>query len=157
MTSAARGLAPLLTPHGQLLVSPDADAPPLPSGLEDRLAAAFALGAGHGLLQLGAAEVGSILPPAWSWWRDFSARYVTLHCATPEGGNIAVPTPDDDTLQTLVADAPPMTGVEYLTVKVLATLWAALDAALRKELAASKQALQDFLKARHAAWNLVGR
>ena len=127
------------------------------SSLQDRLARAFALGAGHGLLQLGAAEVGSALPPAWGWWRDFSARYVTLLCATPEGGEIAAAPLGDEALQTLIADAPPMTGVEYVTVKVLATLWAELDAALRKELAASKLTLQDFLKARHAAWNLVGR
>ena len=157
MTSAARGLAPLLTPHGHLLAAPDADAVPLPAGLEDRIAGAFARGAGQGLLQLGAAEVGSILPPAWAWWRDFSARYVTLLCAVPEGGDIVVPTPDDDALHTLIADAPPMTGVEYLTAKVLAALWAELDTALRKEHAASKTPLQDFLKARHPAWNLVGR
>jgi hypothetical protein len=33
---------------------------------------------------------------------------------------------------------PPMTGGEYLTANVLATLWMDLDAALRTELAASK-------------------
>ena len=157
MTLAACGLAPVLTPRGHLLAAPDADAVPLPAGIEDRLAAAFAQGTGHGLLQLGAAEVGSILPPAWTWWRDFSARYVTLLCAVPEGGDIVVLTPDDEALHTLIADAPPMMGVEYLTAKVLAALWAELDAATRRELAASKGSLQDFLKARHPAWNLVGR
>ena len=146
-----------MTPHGHLVAAPDADAVPLPAGLQDRLAGAFVQGAGHGLLQLGAAEVGSILPPAWTWWRDFSARYVTLLCAVPEGGDIVVLTPDDEALHTLIADAPPMMGVEYLTAKVLAALWAELDAATRRELAESKKPLQDFLKARHPAWNLVGR
>ncbi len=153
----APGLAPRITPQGHLFAIADADAPPLPAGLQGRLAGAFALGAGHGLLQLGACEVGVILSPAWGWWRDFSARYVSLLCATPESGDIAVATPADDALLAMIADAPPMIGVEYLTARVLATVWDELDAALRRELTASKSALQDFLKARHPAWNLLGR
>ncbi len=78
-------LAPLLTPLGHLRLVSDADASPLPAALAQRLRDAFARGSGHGLLHLGAAEVGSILPPAWAWWRDFAARYVTALCATPEG------------------------------------------------------------------------
>jgi len=148
-------LVPLLTPHGHLLLVADSGAPPLPAALAQRLGDAFARGSGHGLLQLGAAEVGSILPPSWAWWRDFAARYVTALCATPEADAIAAP--DDRALVALIADAPPMTGVEYLTTQVLTTLWTALDAALRDELAASKNPLQEFLKARHPVWNLVGR
>ena len=92
MSSAATEvLAPLLTPHGHLLQVPDSDAPTLPAALHQRLTDAFALGSGPGLLQRGAAEVGSILPPSWAWWRDFAARYVTALCATPEGGAIATP------------------------------------------------------------------
>jgi len=147
--------APLLTPHGHLLLVPEADAPSLPAALQQRLTDAFALGSGHGLLHLGAAEVDSVLPPSWAWWRDFATRYVTALCATPEGGTIAAP--DDQVLDALIADAPPMTGAEYLTTEVLARLWTDLDNALRDELAASKHSLQEFLKARHPVWNLVGR
>ena len=50
-----------------------------------------------------------------------------------------------------------MTGVEYLTAEVLATLWIDIDNALRQELVASKSPLQEFLKARDPIWNLVGR
>jgi non-specific serine/threonine protein kinase len=91
------------------------------------------------------------------WWRDFAARYVTALCATPPDGEIAVALPDTLTLGILVADAPPMTGAEYLTAEILGTLWGGIDAALRVELATAKLGLQDFLKARHPAWNLVGR
>ena len=73
-------LAPILTPHGRLLLAPDADAPVLTAAVQQRLSDAFDLGSGHGLLQLGAAEVGSVLPPAWAWWRDFATRYVTALC-----------------------------------------------------------------------------
>ena len=152
---ATGSLAPLLTPQGHLLVVPGSEAPSLPASLQQRLSDAFALGTGHGLLHLGAAEVGSILPPSWAWWRDFAARFVTALCATPEGGAIAVP--DGETFDRLIADAPPMTGVEYLTTDVLRALWKDLDTALRNELAAAKIPLQEFLKARHPVWNLVGR
>ena len=93
--TAAKSLviAPLLTPQGHLRLTADADAPPLPATLHDRLAAAFAVDTGHGLLQLGASEVGCALPPALAWWRDFAVRYMTALCATPEGGEIAVAVP----------------------------------------------------------------
>src|SRR5882672_6787378 len=148
-------LAPLLTPHGHLVLMPDSDAPSLSAALARRLTDAFALGSGHGLLHLGAAEVGSILPPSWAWWRDFAAHYVMALCATREGD--ATTTPDDQVFDALVADAPPMAGVEYLTSEVLAALWTDLDTALHVELVASKNSLQEFLKARHPVWNLVGR
>lgn len=50
-----------------------------------------------------------------------------------------------------------MMGGEYLTPDVLATLWGEMDTALHQELAAANVSLQDFLKMRHPAWNLVGR
>ncbi len=148
-------LVPLVTPHGHLRLAPDSAAPPLPAALAQRLSAAFARGSGHGLLHLGAAEVGSILPPSWAWWRDFAARYVTALCATPEGDAIA--TPDKQALDALIADAPPMTGAEYLTTEVLIAFWTALDTALRDELVASNGPLQEFLRSLHPVWNLVGR
>jgi len=150
-------ISPLLTPHGHLRLAPDADEHPLPEELQQRLADAFARGAGHGLLQLGATEVATVLPPALAWWRDFASRYVTALCATPEDTEIAVAAPDAQVLDVLMADAPPMRGAEYLTTEVLAALWSELDSALRVELAAAQCSLQDFLKGRHPAWNLVGR
>ena len=57
----------------------------------------------------------------------------------------------------MAAAAPPMTGAEYLTAAVLADLWRAMDVAFDTELAEAKLSVQEFLKARHPAWNLVGR
>lgn len=157
-TAAVSGaLAPLLTPQGHLRLVRDDVATTLSSASQERLAAAFAIDSGHGLLHLGASEIGSALPATLAWWRDFAGRYVTALCATPEGGEIAVQAPDALTMEALIADLPPMVGAEYLTSEVLLTLWAELDAALRYELAAAKSSLQDFLKARHAAWHQVGR
>jgi superfamily II DNA or RNA helicase len=156
-TASSAHLTPALTPHGLLHLVTTDDVAPLPAVLHDMLTTAFQPGAGHGLLHLGSAEVASALPPAWAWWRDFAVRYVTLLCATPQDTDIAVAVPDATTLNHWIADAPPMLGVEYLSAEVLSDLWALVDAALHTELAESKLTLQDFLKARHPAWNLVGR
>jgi len=150
-------LAPQLTPRGHLLATPQDDAPPLALEVSQGLSPSFALGSGHGLLQLGSTQVGRVLPPDWAWWRDVAVRYVTALCATPEGGEIAVATPSAEEFTRRIADAPPMAGAEYLTPEVLAALWLTMDAALRQELTAARVPLQDFLKARHPAWNLVGR
>ena len=50
-----------------------------------------------------------------------------------------------------------MTGAEYLSAEVLGALWQELDAAFGIELAESKCGIQEFLKRRNSAWNLVGR
>lgn len=146
-----------LTPGGRLQLGAEADAPSLPEALVGRVAAAFAQGAGHGLLHLGAAEVATVLPQPWAFWRDFAARYVTMLTAIPDDGEIAVATPDALTLETLCLDAPPMTGAEYLTPEVFVSLWSEIEAAVKAEMRASGQTLADFLKSQHPAWNRVGR
>jgi non-specific serine/threonine protein kinase len=146
-----------LTPQGHLVLVDDAEAPPLTAELAARLAADFARGASPGLLEFGAREVGSALPPVLAYWREFAARYVTALCASAGSDAITVPAPDAATLARLVADAPPMPGAEYLSSEVLAALWAQIDAAARQALAETKLPLADLLKSWHPAWNLVGR
>jgi len=153
-------LAPVLTPHGLLILKQSPEALPLESEHGSRLEQAFARGSGHGLLFLGADEVGTALPPVMSYWREFGARYVTALCALPgiaEGTKPAVPIPADGELAKMAAAVPPMTGAEYLTAPVLADLWRGMDAAFDAELADAKLSVQEFLKSRHPAWNLVGR
>ena len=160
MTSPSPGvrLAPTLTPHGRLLLAASDDAPELEPALAERIRRAFERGAGHGLLHLGAAEVGQALPPALAYWRELGGRFVTAVCASREGDDrrVAVPPPPDD-LAALAAAAPPMTGAEYLTAGVLTALWGAIGEAFHAELAEARTTVQDFLKRRNPAWNLVGR
>ena len=154
-------LTPVLTPHRALTLRSTADAPDLAPELGARLDEAFAHGSGHGLLWLGANGVGAPMPPVLSYWRDFGARYVTALCVLPnidgERTKRSVPPPADAELRAIAAAVPPMTGAEYLTADVLGTLWAQTDAAFDAELAQSELLVQDFLKSRHPAWNLVGR
>jgi non-specific serine/threonine protein kinase len=157
----AVSLAPILTPHGRLSLVETSDVPVLDPDLGRRLRAAFGRGSGHGLLQLGAAEIGIALPPVFSYWREFGARYVTALCMqskaeAPLGDTLLPPRPDSD-LDWLALGAPPMTGAEYLTAAVLCGLWQETDAAFRLELSDSGCGVQEFLKRRNPAWNLVGR
>ena len=154
-------LAPMLTPHGRLLLEQAGDAAALSPELCERLRESFARGHGHGLLQLGAGEVNTRLSPVFGYWREFAARYVTAVCAqqdVEEGRSLPVlPPPPEEDLKSLALAAPPMTGVEYLTESVLRILWDAIDAGFRLELSESKESVQDFLKRKNPAWNLVGR
>jgi len=154
-------LALVLTPHGRLVLAEEADAPCLDAALARSLREAFERGSGHGLLHLGADEAGTALPPVYSYWREFGARYVTALCTLPEidtpRQKVHVPHPPEEELERMVLAAPPMVGAEYLTAAVLEALWEELDAAFGIELAKSNCGVQDFLKGRNPAWNLVGR
>jgi non-specific serine/threonine protein kinase len=154
-------LEPVLTPHGLLTLRQTAEAPVLEPARAVRLEKEFSHGAGHGLLWLGADEVGTVLPAAWSYWRELGVRYVTALCALPGVADgrtkPAVPIPADSELDLMAGAVPPMTGAEYLTAAVLADLWRGIDAAFDTELSQAKLSVQEFLKSRHPAWNLVGR
>jgi SNF2-related domain/SNF2 Helicase protein/Helicase conserved C-terminal domain len=144
-----------LTPHGHLALSPDPEEAPLGPELEKRLQAALERGSGHALLLLGADEAGASLPSSAAYWREFGARYVTALCSRQDGKRPEPPL--DEELDRLALLAPPMTGGEYLTAAILRALWEELDRAFATELAESKLDVQDFLKRRNPAWNLVGR
>ena len=114
---SSNSLALILTPHGRLTLGPVEEGPALDSGLARRLHDAFARGSGHGLLQLGASEVGTVLPPAFSYWREFGTRYVTALCTLPDvatdPSKARVPAPPLGELQPLALASPPMMGAEY--------------------------------------------
>jgi superfamily II DNA or RNA helicase len=143
------------------MIASDAAAQRLDAGLAERLRQAFKRGSGHGLLRLGVDEAGTTLPPVFAWWREFGARYVTALCGQQEGEadghKIRVAAPSGEDLEGIALSAPPLTGSEYLNAAVLDSLWKELDKAFGIELSESKCGVQDFLKRRNPAWNLVGR
>lgn len=148
-------LTPALTPAGHLFVLADETAMPLPEAEAAGLTDAFAHGAGQGLLHLALKLTTTALPPVWAWWRGFGTRYLTALRTTPEGES---PQPPDVLeLVSLIADAPPMPGAEYLTPELLISYWEGLGTALAAECKAHKQGIEAFLKARNPAWNQVGR
>jgi SNF2 domain-containing protein/SNF2 helicase protein/helicase-like protein len=154
-------LGPVLTPHGRLLLAEADDAPALTPDLAARLREAFARGSGPGLLQLGAAEIGTPLPPVLGYWRELGSLYMSALCAVPDleehRARTEVPPPPAGRIEELASAAPPMPGSEYLSVPVLRALWDELDKAFRDRLAESARPVQDLLKSLNPAWNLVGR
>ena len=167
-------LSPLLTPRGRLHLEETADGDGVEPRLAARLLVAFERGAGEGLLQLGAAEVGTPLPPVLSYWRDFAARFVAALCGQPgtepqpDSPSATVsasaapaapvaPPPSGADLDGLVAARPPMAGAEYLTREVLGNLWDALQSAFASRMAEAGTSVQQTLHAFNPAWNTVGR
>jgi non-specific serine/threonine protein kinase len=155
--SSAR-LALSITPAGHLVVRvvDAADEDEVPPDAVARIGAAFADGAGPGLLQLGTVEVTTPLPAALGFWRDLAARYVAAVCARGEDTATAIAPLDDATLAGLVASLPPMTGGEYVDAAVLVEHWHLLEVAFAAALGAHGS-VAELLQSRHAAWHLVGR
>lgn len=152
-------LAPRLTPRGRLLAEAEAAVPPLAEEIAAPLASAFAVSPGDGLLHLAVSLPGRALPPAWAWWRAFASRYLVAACTVGKQLPDAITPPDTLSIAALIADAPPFTGAEYLSVDLLTALWRQADAALRKALGEGDpgSTLDDYLAARHSAWHVVGR
>ena len=142
-------LAPALTPHGSLWLNRAEDEFLLDAGLAERLENSFARGAGHGLLRLGAGEAGSSLSPSLAWWRDFAMRFIADLCALGEAAQgkerRALPAPVAGELTSLIDEAPPMQGAEYLRPEVLTGLWRDMARALEIEVIESGLPLQSFL------------
>jgi non-specific serine/threonine protein kinase len=149
-----------LTPAGHLFVRPGDPPDALPPALAGRVLAAFARGAGPGLLQLCAGEPHASLPAAFAFWRSLGRAFVSALCAVPELEALrarAAPEPPQGELARLAASAPPLAGGEYLTPAVLGALWGELLQAWRAELAGAPGTVQEWLAARDPAWGLVGR
>ena len=131
-----------LTPHGRLVVEQQDDAPEIDAKAATRLTDAFAHGTGHGLVRLGAGEVGQALPPVLRLVAAFAARYVGALCLHAAGADgrcrpplPAVPAPTEAELASLVLTAPMMAGAEYLTSDVLLALWDEMAQAFAASLA----------------------
>jgi hypothetical protein len=143
-----------LSPHGRLYLREvrDADA--------SDIAAAFALGSGHGVLCLGAVHMHTSLAPPFAYFRDLGLELVARIAAHPEletlRGRIALD-PPSEYLARHAAAAPPMEGGEYVDSAVLSSIWRAALAAFSDEIATAEGTAAAWLGAKNAAWATVGR
>src|SRR5215211_2181559 len=96
-----------LTPRGHLVFTAADDVFQPLAPLSRRLEGAFARSSGHGLLELGAGEVGTALPGDVSYWRDFAARFVTTIRTHPDldAHTASIPAPALGELERLAAAA----------------------------------------------------
>ncbi len=159
MTHTASRLTLALSPHGRVTLVASDDAPELAPELAQRLTTAFAIGSGHGLLQVGGAEIGQPLPPTLSYWRELGTRYVTALCTRPaaDTAHSPVPPPTIAELETFALGAPAMPGAEYVNAQLLDALWREIDTAFALRQMETHATTEDLVKQLNAAWNLVGR
>ena len=151
-----------ISPHGRLLVLDAASEPTLPDGSWcERVLRAFSASQAKGLLELGARELASQLPPEFAWARDFACRYLTALCHAPviSGGSElpALPMPDTAEFAAAALEAPPMRGLEYLSPDCFVRWWQELDSLVHQEARASGLSARDYLHQLNPAWRTVGR
>ena len=156
------GIALSISPHGRLLVLDSASEPPLLDGpFCERVRSAFSESPANGLLQLGARELTSPLPPEFVWARDFACRYLTHLCHAPEIPGASelpvMPAPGTEELAAMTLAAPPMRGLEYLTADCLAQWWLELDSLVRQQVRTSRISVRNYLHELNPVWRTVGR
>ena len=148
-----------ITPEGHLLVRETSldtsDCKP-----PKRLLEAYAQSAASGMLVSATTEMDTPLPPAFEFARSIARLYITNLChaaITEPGGSIPeLPAPSAD-LEHAVLQAPPMTGLEYLSESVLSNWWRDLDSLARSEIASHPDGSQGYLRERNPQWRYVGR
>ena len=148
-----------ITPLGHLLLRLAPAGTP-ERKLSNKLLEAYGVSAARGMLFSASEELEAVLPPSFDFARSIARLYLTSLCkaATGEPGESvpAVTAPLAD-LEGAFVQAPPMTGLEYLTPDVLAIWWNDLDALVRGEIAKHPGGAQGYLRERNPQWRFVGR
>ena len=154
-------LSLLVSPSGHLRLDPD---PAVPSPLSDeaalRLHDGFAPGVGPGLLQLGAAEVETALPPVLGYFRDLVRALLNQLCHLPEPEAALAagePALDDGSCARLLLNLPPLRGAEYVDAEALRSWWQSARVALAQQVTASQSTVEAVLRASSPVWSSVGR
>jgi len=160
--SESRTLVSSISPSGRVSIhlgDPDGRAGTSPAGV-DRVCAAFARSTGHGLLHLGAAELGTELDPSLAFWRELGRQFVIAVCGALNPLDpvaVMLPEADPDALAQLAAAVPPMRGGELVSAPLLKALWAELGTALAEAATEHDGGVRGFLEASHSAWHIAGR
>ena len=148
-----------ITPQGHLLVRET------PLGTPDRpvsdsLLDEYGKSAAHGMLCSATEEAGAALPAPFEFARSIARLYLTCLCRAAVGepeAEIPEVAPPMAELERAVLQAPPMTGLEYLTADVLAGWWRDLDELVRSEAARHAGGVRTYLHERNPQWRFVGR
>ena len=120
---------------------------------------AFGHGVPAGLVALAAQNDARELTPSMMYWRNFGCHYLAERCQlTPTDPARPEPLapPQVGQLESLLANAPPMRGAEYLSAAVLGVVWGELDdwvcAQIRRQ-----GKFSEFLEQYAPRWHQVGR
>jgi len=149
-------ISPALSPERRLIEEAATGADAVASS-KDESKARTALGEGSAayLLWLAACKTTEGLPLASLYWREFAGLYFTRYCQ--HGGRGETPAPPAVECQRRIDEAPPMRGLEYLTLEVLLRFWQELDAHVALLASQHEGGTEGWLKATLPHWHLVGR
>jgi non-specific serine/threonine protein kinase len=124
------------------------------------VARAFARGPGHGLLDLGTAEVDAPLAAPLAFLREIGRAFVTRLCGLPDlearRDRVVVDCPPEERAR-LVGTVPPMESAEYVDADWIVARWADLHRAFADEIREHPGSVEDWLTARHPSWHVVGK
>jgi len=150
-----------IAPTGRLRITEDPDAAPaMAEELASVVEHAFAQSSADGLLFLASNQLDGESPPAIAFWRSWARRLFQELCHLGEGSHAkwaSVPPPADAELERLVADAPPMRGLEYLNVDLLKRSWEELRELVATRAASFPDGPGAFLQSVNPVWHLLGR
>jgi SNF2 family DNA or RNA helicase len=122
--------------------------------------ASFSASPASGLFNLAASKPDTPLHSSLSFWRDFGCRYLTHICRTPQSTEDTpgpIDQPDKSEMDSVIFNAPPMEGGEYLNSLLLRDIWVQLDDWVRGQILSSGKGLSTWLKKHAPAWQQVGR
>ena len=148
-----------ITPQGHLLVrettAEETGRPP-----SKALVRAFRASPARGMLHAAVEEADAPLPAAFDFARSIARLYLADLCKVAAGPPDApipdLPPPAAD-LDRAIRNAPPLTGLEYLTLEAVTDWWRALDDLVRVEVAAHPAGVAGYLRDRDPRWRFVGR
>ncbi len=150
-----------ITPAGHLrLVEAHDESEAIPGDVAQPLAAALAESSAAGLLLLAAADMPRELPSELVFWRQFARRFFQAICHLGEGSLAkwkSVAPPGDEELAQLVAEAPPMRGLEYLDGELLKGLWQELRGLAAERAGRFSGGPAAWLRSVDPLWQLLGR
>ena len=161
----------MITPAGHLIVEsvPDDDLrlrvdPVVAEELRDTFFESMAAG----LVRMASGNLPAELPVDFVFWREFAQLFFYELCALGEEelnqavsdrgkASVSIDPPQELTLASLIQNAPPMRGLEYLTPKVLRTCWTELRAFALDQCAGHSDGPVAWLRSVNPVWHLLGR
>ncbi len=165
-----------LSPHGRIFFHPMhatldfASDQTKTAALYRKLVKAFAVSSAAGLLVLAKTELPTGWPPEFAFWKAFvkrigqalggiddAARERFAKKMTRASLQKLAPPPDVLELSVVVSQAPPMSGLEYLTPDALSKLWLDLLVAVQDESMTSSGGLNKLLQTIDPDWQPLGR
>jgi superfamily II DNA or RNA helicase len=150
-----------ITPSGRLqLVEAADDAASLTEALAADLQSELAKSSAAGLVLLASPPFAEPRAAEIVFWRGFAVQFFQTACQFEEAAAErwkTVPPPADDRLEQILASAPPMRGLEYLTAELLRGLWSELNAEVAKRAAAFPGGPAAYLQSVNPVWHLLGR